>query len=82
MGRAGEEFAIKRLKNEGLLKKNFKGFAVWIPEGYYLNKIMEAIEMRDKRAVEDLVSEHDTEILAALQVAKYVECGETSLRKG
>jgi hypothetical protein len=37
---------------------------------YYLKKLMEAIERKDKRAVERLIGIHDTEILAALEVAK------------
>jgi len=37
---------------------------------HYLKRLMEAIERKDKRAVEELVGEHDTEILAALEIAK------------
>jgi len=39
---------------------------------HYLSIIILAIQMKDKRKVDELISEHDTEILAALETAKYV----------
>jgi len=39
---------------------------------YYLEKLREAIERKDWHKVDELISEHDTEILAALETAKYV----------
>jgi hypothetical protein len=37
---------------------------------FYLEKLMDAIRRKDKSAVEDLILEHDTEIVAALQISK------------
>ena len=37
---------------------------------HYMNKILDAIERKDSRSVEDLISEHDTEILSAIETAK------------
>jgi hypothetical protein len=59
----------ERLKNiEEILEKHC-GVDVRRPR-FCLERIMDAIRRKDKDAVEDLIFEHDLEIVAALQISK------------